>query len=211
MLTKQDFILRYEALSDFELYGIYIQKFDYSPEAQEAVIHVIGERGGAEQVLARVKEEDNRVAEATRIASMTAMMSHKEFDDELIQKKMSSTVLSPEEVRGIVDQTLAQTAVEKQDRSIGTRTVIGSLLAIPIAGVAGSILFGLQLSYAPTIDLKIILILYFGVLLICYGIVRLFTRQSKRNRVVILATALSFVLAFLIGDWLVPLFLALHL
>jgi hypothetical protein len=68
MLTKEDFILRYQTLSDPELYHIYTHEDDFSPEAQEAAIHIIGERGGIEQVLSRAQEWYIRKNEVARLA-----------------------------------------------------------------------------------------------------------------------------------------------
>lgn len=70
-----------------------------------------------------------------------------------------------------------------------------------IASILGGLLWALHLFVAE----KIFVILYFGLFMFCYGIVYFFTRQSKANKVVMIASLISCFLALAIGHLLLAL------
>lgn len=204
MLTTEEFVLQYEAYTDEELYKVYQNIDDYSSEAKDAFDIVMEKKGGLEQFLDRMNEKAAYAAEINRIGREVVTMSRKNVDPDFMRTIISSKILPPEKVNDIITQASGLVALEKEDKKIKPRTIIGSLLAIIVATAIGGIAWGLKEIYAPNIYRQIQLLLVLGLVLLCYGIVKRFTRQSKRNAVVIIATlisvALSLALGVLIGD-----------
>ncbi len=199
MLTTDDFILQYEAYTDEDLHAVYEHIDDYSPEAQEAFKIVIQKKGGLEKWLGHIQETQIYFAETMRISREAAGMAIKNVDTDFIRTIVSSKILPPEEVDKVITQALEQVALHKEDRKIKPRTIIGSVLGVIVAGIIGGIGWGLKEVYAPDIYLKIQLLLVAGLILLSYGIVKAFTRQSKGNVVVLIATVLSVILSILLG------------
>lgn len=67
-----------------------------------------------------------------------------------------------------------------------------------VGAIVGGILWGLQMIYSNAIFAMI----FIGLILLCYGIVKISTKQSYKNTVVLIATIISIVLAILIGQLL---------
>ena len=109
--------------------------------------------------------------------------------------------MTPEQVTRIIDDTYRQVQLEVEDSRIKSRTVIGGLIGMVLATLIGGALWGLKLIYGPPerIEMKIELILLFGLLLVCYGIIKLCTRQSWKNIIVLVCTILAVLQAVLIG------------
>ncbi len=202
MLTTEEFVLQYEAYTDEELYKVYHNIDDYSSEAKDALEIVIKKKGGMEQFLDRMNEKATYAAEINRIGREVVTMSRKSVDVDFMRTIISSKILPPEKVNEIITQASGLVALEKEDKKIKPRTVVGSVLAVIVATAIGGTGWGLKEIYAPDIDLKIQLILLVGVVLICYGIVKKFTGQSKKNVVILIATILSVVLSIGLG-WLI--------
>ncbi len=199
MLTTDEFIVQYQAYTDEDLHTVYEHIDDYSPEAQEAFKIVIQKKGGLEKWLDRIHQKQVYAAEVTRIGREAAGMAMKNIDVDFIRTIVTSKILPPEKVNEVITQAVGQAALHKEDIKIKPRTIIGSLLGVIVAGVIGGIGWGLNLFYAPGIDLKIELLLLAGLILLCYGIVKTFTRQSKKNVIVIIATTLSVIFAIVLG------------
>jgi len=88
--------------------------------------------------------------------------------------------------------------MEVEDKKIKPRTVIGSIIGCIVAGLIGGTLWGLQMIYSG----RIFYILLIGLVLLCYGIIKISTKQTKKNTVVLIATVISVVLSLLIGQLL---------
>jgi hypothetical protein len=199
MLATDEFILRYETYTDADLHAIYEHLDDYSPGAQDAFKIVIQKKGGLEKWLGQIHETQAYAAETMRIGREAAGMAMKNVDVDFIRTIVSSKILPPEEVDKVITQAFGQAARHKEDRKIKPRTIIGGVLGVIVAGIIGGIGWGLKEVYAPDIYLKIQLLLVAGLILLSYGIIKAFTRQSKGNVVVLIATALSVILSILLG------------
>ena len=206
MLSTNDFISQYETHTDEELYTIYMDKDGYSPEAQEALMIVLQKKGGLNELIHRLQEKQVYNNEVNRIGRDVVKMGQKNVDIDFIKTVMTSTILPPEKVNEIIEQAFEIATLDKEDRKIKPRTIVGSILAAILASVAGGILCSLALIYGPRrMSLMIVGILIFGLILLCYGIVRLFTRQTQKNIVVLIATIISVVLSISIGEFIAAL------
>jgi biopolymer transport protein ExbD len=200
MLSTNDFISQYETLSDEELYTIYTNKEGYSLEAQEALTIVIQKKGGLDELIHRLQEKQAYTTEVDRIGALATALARQNIDKEDLKRRISSTILSPEKVNETIQRTYTLVALDNEDRKIKPRTLVGSILATIVASAVGGIGCGIVYVFAPGIYLKIIIILLIGLILLCYGIVKLFTRQSKKNIVVLTATVVSVVLSLFLGQ-----------
>ncbi|MDP4217562.1 MAG: hypothetical protein Q8927_15280 [Bacteroidota bacterium] len=198
MFTTKDFISKYENYTDDELVEIYNHISGYSQEAQEGLKIVIQNKGGYDALLKRLEERQILTNEAARIAKETAEFGSQGIDASFIKKMISSTILSPEKVNEIIDSEYSSAQMALEDKKIKPRTVFGSIIGGGIASLVGGVLWGLQIIYSK----RIYYILFFGLVLLCYGIIRLFTKQSKKNTVVLAATIISVILSLVIGQLL---------
>jgi len=198
MLSKEDFISQYEKYTDDELFAIYSNMADYSDEAKEALGIVVAGRGGVETLVERQREKMIRANEAERIRREVVRLSVNGADVSFLQKMVTSTILAPEQVHGIIAATHDETQRERKDKQIKPRTVLGSVIGGSIASVLGGVLWGLQMIWSG----RMFLIFIAGLALLSYGSIRLFTRQSGKNTVVVIATIISVLAALFIGQLL---------
>ncbi|HEY6902299.1 MAG TPA: hypothetical protein VI233_16700, partial [Puia sp.] len=101
MLSKQDFVEQYEGYTDEQLYHIYSNADDYSPEAQEALIIIIEKKGGLDRLTHSVTNRQKIVGEINRIGQETAKMLRNGVDPDFIRSVMASEILESEEVTTI--------------------------------------------------------------------------------------------------------------
>jgi hypothetical protein len=204
MFTVDDFLSQYESASDEELLVIHTHPDDYTPEAGEAVRKLIDKRGGLEATLQRIKQKQVISAEINRISAEAKALAAKGVDPAFIQQTgSSSTILSASEVNDVLAAAVVEGHAEAEDRKIKPRTVYGSLLGGILASLIGSILWGGQLIFAGGyIGSKITLLLVIGLTLVCYGIVRAATKQSRKNILVLIATIVSVIISLGIGQLL---------
>jgi hypothetical protein len=202
MFTVEDFLSQYEPYSDQELMGIYSNPEDYSPEAVTAAQTLIDKRGGLEATLKRVRQNQDINDEISRISLEAKALAAKGVDPAFIrQTAMPSKLLSEQQVGEILQTALAEYQVEAEDRAIKPRTVYGSLFGGILASVIGSVLWGGQLILAGGyIDLKITLLLIAGLYFVCYGLIRIATKQSKRNRAVLISTIAAVLISLAVGQ-----------
>ena len=88
--------------------------------------------------------------------------------------------------------------LEVEDKKIKLRTVVGGIIAGGVASIIGGILWGLQMIYSG----RIFYIFFFGLIILCYGLIKIATRQTGRNTFILIATIISIILAILIGQLL---------
>jgi len=201
MLTVEELISQYSGYTDKELYDVHVNIEGYSDEAREALEKVVKKRGGLESLIARLKDEQKIEAEKVRIATEVNMLGMKGVDVSFMIATIQSDILSPKQVAGIIDHTYRQVQLEIEDSRIKSRTVFGGLIGTVLASLIGGALWGLRLIYGPqqAMEIRIELILLFGLLLVCYGIIKLCVRQSWKNSVVLIGIVLSFLLAIFLG------------
>jgi len=97
----------------------------------------------------------------------------------------------------------AMALTEAEDRKIKPRTIYGSLLGGILASLIGSALWGGQLILAGGyIELKITVLLFTGLSIVCYGIIKAATKQSRKNAMVLITTVLSVLISLGIGQLL---------
>jgi hypothetical protein len=202
MLTANDFISLYEGYSNEELYKAYSTIGDYSEQAQEALKDAIQKRGGLEKII----EEHNyqlRIAnEKERIRQETAQLYVSDSNVAFLKNLITSDLISPSELHQIIESKYLELRSEEEDKKIKPRTIFGSLIGGLIGSVIGGVLWGLQMIQMH----RVFFILIAGLIIISYGLIRAFTKQSKANTAVVIATFLSVAGSVLIGQVLFEIF-----
>jgi len=198
MLTIKDFISKYENYTDEELYNVYKNMDGYSNEAQQALGVVLENKGGIESIITKLKEKQIVNNEITRIAKETTELGRGGIDSSFIKTTTSSAILSQEQVNAIIDSKYAEVELELEDKKIKPNTILGSILGCGVATLVGGTLWGLQMIYSNAIFYMLLI----GLALLCYGIIKLFTKKSKNNNAVLIATFVAFILSILLGDFL---------
>lgn len=196
MFSTGDFVLKFEQYSDEELFEAYSEPDSYTDEAKKALNIVINNKGGLEKIMQRLEQAAQIVDEEVRISKETAKLFVEGTDTAFLNKIITSSILPADKVRAIIDNKVAGLKLEKEDKEIKPRTIFGSILGGSIASVIGGILWGLQMAWSG----RIFVIFFIGLVLLCYGIIRLSTRQSQRNNAVAIATLISVILAVIIGQ-----------
>ena len=198
MFTVQDFVAKYKNYTDEELYGLNSTISDYSDEAREALEIVLQKKGGLETIVKALQSKKIITDEIRRITKETIELGGKGTNVEFLKTLIKSNILPEEQVHTIIDLKFAEIEAAEKDRRITPKTILGSVIGSVIASVIGGILWGLQLIYSH----RIFFILGLGLILLCYGIIKLTTRQSKENTAVFIATLIAVLLSLAIGGLL---------
>ena len=196
MFSTDQFVSTYESYTDEQLFEIHSNLENYSDEAREALNIIINKRGGLDKLIKRMDDKDKISAEIQRIEYETSKFKVQGVDSSFVKKFISSTILPENQVHEIIEKRFAQLQIEEEDKSVKPRTIYGSVIGGIIASILGGGLWGLQLITMQ----RIMVILLIGLVLLCYGIIRLFTRQSRKNIVVLISTVISVIVSILIGQ-----------
>jgi hypothetical protein len=195
MLTQEDFILKFDSYTDEELYMVHAEIDNYSIDAQKALEIVLQKKGGLDGVIERLKEKKALLEEYRRIEKEVTAFTAGGSDFSLIKTLVKSDKLTQDQLNDTVQSAYAKAVKEAEDRKINPRTIWGSIIGGGIASIIGGILWGLQIIFSH----RIFYIFIIGLALLNYGIIKILTRQSKNNNVVLIATAISIIVAILIG------------
>jgi len=198
MFSVSDFVAKYETHTDEELMGMHLNIDGYSEEAKEALEIVIEKKGGLDTLEQRLQEKKKVADEVKRIAKDVKEMGMGGADASFLITVTKSDILSDEKVKEVIDAQYASVEAEIENKKIKPRTVIGGIVGGGIASVVGGILWGLQMIYSQ----RIFYLFGVGLVLLCYAIIKVSTRQNKENKVVLIATILSVIVALLIGSLL---------
>lgn len=194
----EELIERYQSSSDSELMRIYNSKEGYTAEAKKALDIVIAEKGGIASLQERHQNFIEIEEEKDHLKKEILKLNNEKLGKEEIKNKITSNKLSDKETLEIFNQTFQEIEVEEKDVEIKPKTIIGSLLGGFIGGTIGGILWGVQMIYSA----HVFYIFAVGLFVISYGTIKLFTKQSKKNLVVLAITILSVIYALILGFFL---------
>jgi hypothetical protein len=198
MFSTEELLSKYEKYTDDELFEVHSSIDTYSDEAKNAFNIVLSRRGGLEHLMKQQTEKRIILNEVQRIRTDVARLNNPDVDTSFIKKIITSDILPAEKVNEVIDSVYSELELDREDKKIKPRTIWGSLIGGTIASVLGGVLWGLQLIYSK----KIFLILVAGLILLCYGIIKLSTKQSNKNVLVLITTIISIIIAMLIGQLL---------
>lgn len=190
-----ELIERYSEYSDSELMNTYLNKDGYTDEAKNALNTVIDNRGGVQALKERYSKIIEKEDEKLKINDEVILLYGKGFTQNDIVANLKSDILSTTEIEQISAKVIDVLESRKKDLEINSGTVIGSILGGVIGGIIGGVLWGLQMIYSG----RIFYIFGIGLLIISYGFIKFFTKQSRNNIVVLILTILSVIFAFFLG------------
>ncbi len=198
MFSVDDFVLKYKKYTDEELLDINSNILGYSNEAQIALGRVIYSKGGLESLLKKAESKAILLNEENRIAKETMDFGKEGIDASFIKTVTSSTILSEEKVKEIIDRKYVEVEAEIEDKKIKPSTIIGSITGGGIASIIGGAFWGLQMIYSK----RMFYIFFVGLVLFSYYVIKALTKQTKNNSFVFIATIISIILALFIGQLL---------
>ena len=195
MFSKQDFIDKYRNNSDLELAQMQQSLSNYSSEAQEALQIVIREKGGMEQIMERIQAQKKIDDEVRKVETEIAQLNNKHTDLAFMKKMIQSDILDHARLEQVIESAYQAAEKDREDQVIKPRTINGSIFGGLFGAVTGGILWGLMLMYSE----KRFFFFIAGLVLYCFMWIRIATRQSGKNQVVIIATILASLIAIGIG------------
>ena len=201
-VNPQALINTYTEFSDEQLVETYHNLGDYTIEAKEALAFVIKSRGGIENLLEKERLQKVVFAETERIKQAVRRLRTPEVDLEFLNTMVESEILDEAQRQFVIKQTFEEITQEWEDLKIKPRTIIGGGLAAGIASLIGGIFWGLQMMWSG----RIFAIFFIGLVLLCYALIRFATRQSHKNTAVLIFTAISVVIALVIGQLMFEIF-----
>ena len=195
MLTIEDFIAKYEAYSDEELYIIHKDAANYSADAGKALNIVIEKRGGFDALTKRLEEKAIVENERNRIANEAIKFGLEGVDASFLKNTSNSSILSKEEVNEIIEKNTAMASAIVEDKKVNSETVVKSLIGCGMASILGGAFASLQFIYFGATSVLMVI----GVALICYGTVKFVSKKSYNNTAVLLASFVAFILSYLLA------------
>jgi len=197
-----ELIERYSKYSDSELMNVYKNKSGYTEDARKALEIVIENKGGFNTLKERYNELIKKEEEKRRLHRKANQLYKKGNTKNDINSIIHSEILSTEEIQEITDLVSSRIEAEKKDVEIKTSTYIGSILGGILGGTIGGVLWGLQLIYSG----HIFYLFAIGLVIISYGFIKFFTKQSKNNIVVLILTVISVFYALILGFYIYQIF-----
>ncbi len=189
-------MLKYKNYSDDELMEIFKTNTEFSNNSIPELDEEINNRGGIE--LMRKQQQKRRIIpnEVRRITNEIFSLNAEGINADFLKTVIRSEILSEEELHKVIDEKYKLAEVYRNNKKIKSRTIAGSLAGIAVSSVVVGILWMLQLAYCKeSVHYMGVVVAYF----ICYGIIRLITRQTASNAVVLAAAVLATGISILAG------------
>jgi hypothetical protein len=190
--------MNYTKFSDRDLFESYQTALDYSGKADKDLVDEIENRGGVEKLREAFELEKRFAKEVNRIYKMVYALRRTNMDEEEILSQVTSDILSEVELVNLVRNHLVTIDKELKDTSVNTRTITGAILGMTISSILTAVLWYASIVYSG----YMYYILIGAFVLMSYVIIRLCTRQSRRNVVVFIATFLSVFIGMVAGTLL---------
>ncbi|MCH5718139.1 DUF1827 family protein [Niabella hibiscisoli] len=195
-MTYQELVNNYNNYSDEQLLEVYDRLGDYSSEAKEALFYIVKGRGGIDILLKNKEEKLRDTAEIERIQEEVMALKKVPFDLDFLSQSISSDSLNEAQIKDVIQNALEEKSRDIEDRKLKPRTFIAGIPAAILATILAGIMWGLQLMWSG----RMFLIILIGVILLCYGTIKAFTKQSYKNAAVITLTIISTLMALLMGQ-----------
>lgn len=195
-MTVESLVKTYANYTAEELLEIIEHPDNYSEEAVKAANIVIETNGGIDTIKELSAQQQKKNTETERITKMVNHLYKKGTAAAAIKAQINSPILSQDEIAAITDAVDAKEQMRSKDKKLNPRTVIGSVAGGIIATLVSGVLLG-QLFLRTN---RVLVLLLVVVAVFNYLIIYLFTKQSYRNTIVLTATILSTIFAFLVAQ-----------
>jgi hypothetical protein len=202
MPTREEIVERYQKYSDEELLDVYSKIEEYTDEGKEALKIILRERGGLESLKERVEKEFEIEREVSRVKVEIAELLNQGRNSFEIIGNIKINNITSTHLEKIIEEVSTEFEQEKVDKQIKPRTILGSIVGGFIGGTIGGIVWGVQMMYSN----HMFLIFVIGLAMLSYVFIRLFTRQSKKNIIVLIMTVLSVLYSLILGQIIFEIF-----
>jgi hypothetical protein len=198
-------MLKYKNYSDDELMEIFKTNKEFSGKSTPEIDEEINNRGGIDMM--QKQQQERRVVpnEIRRITNEIFSLNAEGINPDFLKTVIKSDILPEEQLHKVIEEKYKLAEAYRNNKKIKSRTIAGSLAGIAVSAVVVGILWMLQMAYyKETVHYIGIVVAYF----ICYGIIRLITRQTASNAVVLIAAVLATVISILAGIKMYQLYFA---
>jgi hypothetical protein len=188
-------MLSYKNYSDDELMEILKTNKDYSEKSIPELDEEINNRGGIELMLKQQQKRKIIPNEIRRITNEIFSLNAEGINADFLKTVIKSDILPEEQLHKVIEEKYKLAEAYRNNKKVKSRTIAGSLAGIAVSAVVVGGLWMLQLAYMKNVRYISIVVAYF----ICYGIIRLITRQTASNAVVLIAAVLATGISILAG------------
>jgi hypothetical protein len=202
MPTVEELIEKYQNFTDKELISLNSNISEYTDEAKEALNIVLKKNGGIESIKERIAKQFEISNEISIIKNEIISLILQGIKKDDIKTKIKVDHISQSELEKIIEESIIQFHEEEEDKKIKIRTFFGSVTGGLIGGSIGGVIWGLHMIFTG----RMFFILIFLLVIINYGFIKLFTRQSKRNMMVLVTTIIFVLFALLLGQIIFEIF-----
>ena len=187
----------YKNYSDEELIEAYTSMIEYSGKPNKDMLAAIEERGGLKNFLKSLETKKAIEEETEKLKKEIFAHCRSGSDPSFMKKTIDSEILSRQQLEQLIDTKFIEYKKILENRAITSRTIVGSMGGIIIGIVLGG---GLLVYVGPL--LKISLLFYFPILyLIHYFFIRLFTKQSRANTIVFIASFIGALATYFVASF----------
>ena len=188
----------YKNYKDEDLVRAYSTMMAISGSISSDLAKVIETRGGIDYFKRIMELRKNDPAEISRLHNEVCALTTPEINYEFVRKLISSPYLSIEDLDIFVKRIFEEQKASQADKAITQSTVVKSVIGLLLGSLAGTFfwLFILYLFKQPFIFVIPI------VFMIGYFIIKLFSKQSFKNPVVLIASLLSAGISLVAGHFL---------
>jgi phosphate starvation-inducible membrane PsiE len=191
--------MNYKKYSDADLIESYSSMLAYTGKASDEILSEIEARGGLDKFLKQIEYKKRLDKERARITVEIRKQMDGNLRFETIQNLITSTLIDEESLKELIELKYNEYQAIRNDRSVNSKTILGSILGIIIGGLLGFGFYCLLIYFFQSI-------FYFpivGVYLICYFTIRFITKQSRNNILIFIASLFSTILAVVLTFYVV--------
>jgi hypothetical protein len=186
----------YRKYSDEDLIEAYSTMMDYSGKPTKEMLTAIETRGGLEKFLNELEFKRIHQSEIGRIRKHVHELCKKGLTLDSIKSSITSETLSENEVDSIIQKRFDEYQFHVSDTKITAKTIYGSLFGFILGTLLGSLFLTLVYSFFATLIFFPIILTY----IICYFTIKFFTKQSRSNAVVFVASFLATIASALLAS-----------
>ena len=188
--------MNYKKFSYDDLIESYTNFIEYSGKANPEILNEIENRGGMEKFQKAIENKKQYRIEINRISKEVRELSNEYKDLDFIKQFVKSDILNQEDLDNYIVLKFNENRKIIADRVINSKTIIGSFIGALIGGFLGFLFLLLSSLFFKAFIYFLIIVAY----LICYFSIRILTKQSASNIIVLISavigTIISIVLTF---------------
>ena len=183
--------MNYKKFSYDDLIESYTNLIEYSGKANPEILEEIENRGGMELFQYAIEYKKQYRNELNRISKEVRELSNDYKDLDFIKQFVKSNILNEEDLNSYVEQKFNENQKIIADKVINSKTIIGSLIGTFIGAFLGFLFLLLTSFFFKAFIYFLIIVAY----LICYFSIRILTKQSASNIVVLISAVIGTIIS----------------